>query len=170
MRKAIIAIIIILIVSVIFFPFFNRQTTFTIENISDLLLFFITINSILCGFSTNNESKILSITSEEIIQKLKGSGIIKERENLVTLNFKVSVLSILISSVLYMVIMMKIFEKIEFLKVLVYILMILTIIGGYLFIKSSSKIKKIIKIVYDDKCPYSEEEKNELKNKIKNLS
>lgn len=167
--KKIFKYLIVVIVLVCMCFLFIKNTIVRINDFGNIFLFFITINSILCGFSTNNESKILSVTSESIIQELRGCGIIAERERLVSINFKFSVVSISLSSALYLILILGILKNIVIFKIATYVLIVLTIVGVSLFIKSSSKIKSIIKIVYDDRCPFTKEELENMRDDIEKL-
>jgi len=130
----------------------------------------LTINSILSGFSLTNLGILISISGDQLVEKLKGTDILIQRNTLISHSISFGAISILASLMFVLDINIPILEKLtvtiyEYLFIVEMLSLFLSIM---FFLLSIKKMIQLLTYIYVPKKQYSYDKIKRIREQMKN--
>lgn len=159
-----IALIVCIIGNVFDFYVFEVEITDPVEYHFKIL----TVNSILSGFSLTNLGILISVSGDQLIEKLKGTDILVKRNVLISYSIIFGAISIIISLVFVVNINLKINDTLKiYLDNFMFILEMLSLYLSIIyFLLSVRKMIQLLSYIYIPKKVYTCDKINKIKKQM----
>lgn len=142
----------------------------TIENTTNYHFNILTINSILSGFSLTNLGILISISGDQLVEKLKGTDILIKRNILISQSIIFGAISIFISLLFVLNININISKKVA--SILCDYFFFIEVFSLFLsityFLLSIIKMIQLLSYIYIPKKPYTCDQIGRIREQMKN--